>query len=261
MKPVLAVSNVVNGKICPGTDATVTASSLNGYSYVWYESTLNNSSNKTLINPNGATTASHTTSTEKTYYVQYVDQYGCLGPEESANVDYLENLSTPQPVINDYAVCNADELILTVSNKEPGVTYTWTAVDGVTGGAVSSGYNQPSEYYYGYYISNPVVRAASDAVIYPAADDVAGHTNSKSILYTVEASRSGCSISVTMSQPIIVNGTPVDQPEITSASGTSPIEICPNTTEGLSLVSTVTGLTYEWEKKIVYSNRVDFCIE
>ncbi|MDB4346681.1 Ig-like domain-containing protein [bacterium] len=245
--PVLSLSNVVNGKICPQTTATITASSLNGYSYLWYESSFQNSSNKTLITPNGATNDSHTTSSEKTYYVRFVDNMGCMGPEATINVDYLEGLSQPLPVINDYAVCNADELVLTVLNKQYYVTYTWSAVNSTTGGAVSSGLSPASETYRRHsYQQNET----NDAVINPQSYDINGHLNSLSLTYKVESSLNGCTLDSTIGQPVVINGTPSDVPEITSVQGSSPIELCPNTSTTLSLSTTpVTGLTYEWEVK------------
>ena len=245
--PVLSLSNVVNGKICPQTTATITASSLNGYSYLWYESSFQNSSNKTLITPNGATNDSHTTSSEKTYYVRFVDNMGCMGTEATINVDYLEGLSQPLPVINDYAVCNADELVLTVSNKEYYVTYTWSAVNSTTGGAVSSGLSPASETYRRH--SNQQ-NETNDAVINPQSYDINGHLNSLSLTYKVESSLNGCTLDSTIGQPVVINGTPSDVPVITSVQGSSPIELCPNTSTTLSLSTTpVTGLTYEWEVK------------
>jgi hypothetical protein len=144
--------------------------------------------------------------------------------KSSAEVE-VELVDLPVPVIAmpSYGVCDAADIVLSVSNPKTGATYTWTNDD-------------PD--------INSVTTTSNSAS--PNSKTIVGATNTHDVVFEVSVTYNGCTVASTVSQTVTINGLP-SAPTIVGESGaTSGHEICEGSTIQLSINNPIAGVTYNW---------------
>ena len=262
-----------NTTICPSEmTALTTTSTETGLTYQWQLDGTDIA---------GETNATLNTDQTGTYTVIATNAEGCTASE---SIVVNSASFTLDPITGDTAICPGDSTTLTVTSSETGLTYQWqldgTDLAGETSAILNT--NQPGTYVVtatnanGCTATETVVVTQSplpqldpiqgDTIICPTTStnltvtssdsgltyqwqvdgsDIAGATSttlnvSSAGTYTVIATNtSGC----TSSESITVSISPL--PNISAIMGD--LELCFDETSTLSVTTTDTGITYQWE--------------
>jgi gliding motility-associated-like protein len=133
------------------------------------------------------------------------------------------NLSAPVIAMPTYSVCDAADIILSVSNYKSGATYTWTNDD-------------PD--------INSITANSNSAS--PNSKTISGASSTHDVIFEVSVTYNGCTVAAASTQTVTINGLP-SAPTIVGESGAGTgHEICSGSTMELSVNNPISGVTYNW---------------
>ena len=137
----------------------------------------------------------------------------------------VETVNLPVPVIAmpTYSVCDAADIVLSVSNFVSGATYTWTNDDADIN-SITTNTNYAS----------------------PNSKTISGATNTHDVEFEVSVTYNGCTVASTTSQTVTINGLPAAPTIVGESGAVSGHEICMGSTIELSVNNPLPGVTYNW---------------
>ena len=137
----------------------------------------------------------------------------------------VETVNLPVPVIAmpTYSVCDAADIVLSVSNFVSGATYTWTNDDADI---------------------NSITTNLNDAK--PNSKTISGATSTHDVEFEVSVTYNGCTVASTTSQTVTINGLPAAPTIVGESGAVSGHEICLGSTIELSVNNPLPGVTYNW---------------
>ncbi|WP_316765939.1 putative Ig domain-containing protein [Pedobacter frigiditerrae] len=208
-KPINPVVANTGRDICAGSSTTLTVENAQtGVTYEWY----NTATNGTLLFI-GATYVTPVLNTSTTYYVQAISAAGCANASGRVlvTVNVTQRPTAPTVTSNNVNVCIGNTTILSVSNPQSGVNYTWyTLANGGT--SVGTGTN----------FTTPVITA--------------------NVTYYVEAAAGSCQSTARTS--VTINAMPIPLAPASLSATNNPI--CSGSTATLNVNSPDANLIYRW---------------
>lgn len=194
---------VPNVQICSGQSATVSVTTpQTGITYKWFTTNTGGTPFYT-----GTAYTTPVLTADITYYVQSENAAGCISTTRTAvTVSILPPLSAP--TASNVTVCKAASAVLSVTNPDPALTYSW-------------------------YISASATTPVATGTTYTTPPI----TNSTT--YYLEASNSGGCVSTRTAVTVTVSPSP-------PAPTVPPVQICRGQTATLAVDSPQPGFTYNW---------------
>ncbi|SFW40134.1 Ig-like domain-containing protein [Chitinophaga sancti] len=208
LNPDQPVVTAASVNVCTGQDATLSVSTpQSGVTYQWYDAATAG----TLIG-SGTTIIIRNVTASADYYVEAANTSGCVnsGGRAKASVVAIVSPGTPTVTAASVSICQGNTTSLSVQNPNAAFTYRWytTASGGTSLGSGTS-------------FTTPVINTDTD--------------------FYVEASNGNCSSAVRARVSVLV-ATPAPTPVLESNN----ITTCSGTTATLRVISTTSGIDYNW---------------